>query len=112
MFLLYNVEMLRSSSLTWRTSESTPGRTRCTWPRRSCRAARSRAPAGRRGLDHTIMNISTAAPRESIICEHHKTRKLKTHRTGTNERVVAYFMQNQPQPQRMIMNFLLILRGD
>ena len=110
MFLLYNVEMLRSSSLTWRTSESTPGRTRCTWPRRSCRAARSRAPAGRRGLDHTIMNISTAAPKESIICEHHKTRKLKTHSTDTNER--ADCMQNQPQLQRMIMNFLPILRGD
>jgi len=47
---------------TWRTSWSTPWRTRCTWTRQSCTAGQSREQAGRQGWGRTIMNILTAAP--------------------------------------------------
>jgi len=61
-FFCFQMLFWGRAGFTWRTSWSTPGRTRCTWSRRSCRASRSQAQEDRQGWDHTVGSILTAAP--------------------------------------------------
>ena len=82
---------------TWRTSWSTPERTRCTWSRRSCRAARSQAPGDRPGWDHTVRSILTAAP----VNKGHRnipwTRRLLIFRL-INHKLFLWNLSNRPWP--------------